>query len=416
MFKMSYRSLPLVLALLAAPLAAQDVVAEPKATAGKRRLSVAPIKFSAERHLVVPKLRYDGSHPITFEAIVSSLYRGSIMGDFNGSGLGLSVANGYCSFHVNDGREGNSGYATIKATKSIGRDKPVHVAGVFDGKELRLYVGGELQGGETIGEFNKSKHPFMIGADPGGGGEPTKYLHGNIDKVRISTTVRFKQSFTPPTAFESDDQTLVLYRFSERDGDFVSDASGNGRHAHIVSARKELVRPEAESPDLQTRVARLEKEVAQLKALLKIALKQRATDPQQVAIDRLRELGGKITVTDGKATKANLTNSAISDAEMELIGSLTSLQLLTLNGCRNLTDAGLVHLKPLTGLKGLALERTNITDAGLENLKGLKELTLLSLNWTRVGDAGLVHLQDMKKMGTLYLCATQTADAGVASF
>lgn len=132
-------------------------------------------------------------------------------------------------------------------------------------------------------------------------------------------------------------------------------------------------------------------------------------------IKRLRELGAKVSVKDGKVVEVNLTNSIISDTDMELLSSLTTLELLTLNGCRNLTDAGLVYLKPLTGLKGLALERTNITDAGLENLKGLTELTLLSLNWTRVGDAGLKHLADLKKMGTLYLCATQTADAGVAS-
>ena len=137
----------------------------------------------------------------------------------------------------------------------------------------------------------------------------------------------------------------------------------------------------------------------------------RRVDP----VDRLRELGARVSVKDGKVVKVNLTNSIISDTDMELLSSLTTLELLTLNGCRNLTDAGLVYLKPLTGLKGLALERTNITDAGLENLRGLTELTLISLNWTRVGDAGLKHLADLKKIGVLYLCATQTADAGVAS-
>lgn len=135
----------------------------------------------------------------------------------------------------------------------------------------------------------------------------------------------------------------------------------------------------------------------------------------RLEIDRLRELGAKVTVKDGQVVAVNLTNSTISDTDMELLSSLAALELLTLNGCRNLTDAGLVYLKPLNGLKGLALERTNITDAGLENVKGLTQLTLISLNGTRVGDAGLEHLKDLTKLSTLYLAATRTADAGVAS-
>lgn len=187
--------------------------------------------------------------------------------------------------------------------------------------------------------------------------------------------------------------------------------------------------------DLRKRVERLEREVEQLKARLGVlsaersggpgtpeglagdrkAVTQRDPNPQQPEIDRLRELGAKVSVKDGQVVEVNLTNSIISDTDMELLSSLANLELLTLNGCSNITNAGLVYLMPLTGLKGLALERTNITDAGLENLKGLTELSLLSLNWTRVGDAGLKHLADLKKLGVLYLCATQTADAGVAA-
>jgi hypothetical protein len=72
---------------------------------------------------------------------------------------------------------------------------------------------------------------------------------------------------------------------------------------------------------------------------------------------------------------------------MEVRGTLTSLEQLILNGCANLTDAGLAPLQGLTGLTGLALERTNVTDAGLANLRGLTELRYLSLNWTRTSDS-----------------------------
>ena len=65
--------------------------------------------------MVIPRFRYDGSYPITLEAIVQAPYRGTIVGSFDGSGLGLDVINGHCLFHVNDGRSENAGYATIKS-------------------------------------------------------------------------------------------------------------------------------------------------------------------------------------------------------------------------------------------------------------------------------------------------------------
>ena len=42
-----------------------------------------------------------------------------------------------------------------------------------------------------------------------------------------------------------------------------------------------------------------------------------------------------------------------------------------------ITDAGLVHLKGMTGMKDLHLSRTGITDAGLVHLEGLKNLRII---------------------------------------
>jgi choice-of-anchor C domain-containing protein len=132
-------------------------------------------------------------------------------------------------------------------------------------------------------------------------------------------------------------------------------------------------------------------------------------------LERLRQLGAKVSVNDDVVRDIDLTDSTITDAEMEIFNSLGTLQHLTLNGCRHLTDAGLVHLCGLIGLKGLGLERTNLTDAGLANLSGLTGLSYLSLNWTRVGDAGLRHLSALTNLEVLYLCDTNTADAGLRS-
>ena len=133
------------------------------------------------------------------------------------------------------------------------------------------------------------------------------------------------------------------------------------------------------------------------------------------AVDRLLRLGAKVLLTDGVVREVDITDSTLVDADLEAIGELTSLERLTLNGCRNLTDAGLVHVRNLAKLTTLTLERTKITDAGLENLKGLSALNILSLNWTRTSDAGLKHLEGLVNLSVLYLCETDVGDTGLPS-
>lgn len=57
------------------------------------------------------------------------------------------------------------------------------------------------------------------------------------------------------------------------------------------------------------------------------------------------------------------------------------------------TDAGLVHLKEMTGLQGLSLNSTEVTDARMVHLKGLKSLQYFGLRYSKVTDAGVKDLQ-----------------------
>ena len=59
------------------------------------------------------------------------------------------------------------------------------------------------------------------------------------------------------------------------------------------------------------------------------------------SIERLQELGARVTVKEGIVREVDLTNSTLGDADMEILHTLTSLEQLILNGCANLTDAGL---------------------------------------------------------------------------
>ncbi len=110
---------------------------------------------------------------------------------------------------------------------------------------------------------------------------------------------------------------------------------------------------------------------------------------------------------------ANLDYTHISDAGLEPLKGLVSLESLSLAGTK-IGDAGLKHLKGLTSLKLLGLQDTNISNAGLEHLKGLASLQELYLHNTQIGDAGLEQLQGLAALQELRVWNTNTSDPGLA--
>jgi Concanavalin A-like lectin/glucanases superfamily/Calcineurin-like phosphoesterase len=110
-----------------------------------------------------------------------------------------------------------------------------HIAGVFDGNELRAYVDGQLvasQAGSGVRKANAL--PLFIGADPNGSGKPTSFFAGAIDEVRISTGARYTAPFSPPMRHEADADTVLLLPCDEPFGPWLPDHSGRQRHARAV--------------------------------------------------------------------------------------------------------------------------------------------------------------------------------------
>ena len=86
--------------------------------------------------------------------------------------------------------------------------------------------------------------------------------------------------------------------------------------------------------------------------------------------------------------------AAVTDDEMAIIGSLTDLEFLQLDGS-NVTDKGFAHvanLKKLT-LLDMSLTGTNLTDSSVETLAGLKSLKKLNINRSRISPAGIERLK-----------------------
>jgi len=330
-------------------------------------------------HVFLPGLYYDGDHPVTLEAWVkpeSLSTATSILADFQKGTIGLELRSGKYEFSI---RDGNSYRRATSAPVSLG--EAVHVAGVFDGTETRLYVDGELQNEPTPfnGQPNPSAVQPMTDANPEGKGFIHKFV-GWIDEVRISSTARYTESFIPQRRFEPDEQTISLYHFDEGEGDIAHDSSNNHRHGRIWGA--EWLASQFEPSDAR-------------EALVAIA-----------------KMGGTATRQNGRVTKVLLSNSEVTDVELEGLKKLTQLEELELDNTQ-VSNIGLAHLRRLTQLKILTLRGTQVGDAGMASLKEMTQLEVLNLADTSITDAGLVHLQGLAKLRDLELLNTYVTDEGL---
>jgi hypothetical protein len=125
-------------------------------------------------------------------------------------------------------------YATAvrkEAPLSVG--KWHHLAGVFDGSHVRLYVDGALAAEvEAQGRRKTNGLPLFIGADPNGNGAPVSFFAGAIDEVRLSRVARYAgPSFVPPRRHEPDADTLLLLHLDSDFGPWTPDASAQKAHA-----------------------------------------------------------------------------------------------------------------------------------------------------------------------------------------
>jgi hypothetical protein len=102
-----------------------------------------------------------------------------------------------------------------------------------------------------------------------------------------------------------------------------------------------------------------------------------------------------------------------SNAVLAHVGRLSQLEELNVMGSKQVTNAGLIHLKGLSRLKRLYLGNTGISDAGLVHLKGLTNLEDLGLRYTRVSDDGLAHLEGLTRLQKLTLGGNPITDSGL---
>jgi hypothetical protein len=205
----------------------------------------------------VPNFGYDGTVPITVEAyavpaayestltVVGNFTRDSDSGSQRG-GLHLAIRYRCWMFEMYS-RSPSSSYAyprDIRNNEFLSLGKRVHVAGVFAGQEMKLFVDGQMAASQnSVGVFKPSLLPFLVGADPVKATtlDPLTAQNGFdgvIEAVRISNVARYTQDkFTPPPKLTLDRNTQLLLEFNQGKGDTVPNLAAPKHQAKILGAQ-----------------------------------------------------------------------------------------------------------------------------------------------------------------------------------
>lgn len=154
---------------------------------------------------------------------VECWFRAAKIGERNGlvcktesSDYGLLLAEGHPHFAIFL----DKAYVTVTGGDVLAAGQWHHLAGVFDGSEVRLYVNGRLSGKSmAAGKRKTNALPMFIGADVNEQGKPTAFLEGDIDAVRVSKrAVYLDDGFAPERRASADADTVLLTHMDGRLG------------------------------------------------------------------------------------------------------------------------------------------------------------------------------------------------------
>ncbi len=165
--------------------------------------------------------------PITLEAWVrpkSHSGYSAIVAKTQNSAYAMFSDEGVPQFDVHLGGR----YVSAKATEKLPVGKWTHVAGVFDGRNVTLFVAGQLVG-KTAGKGERRQNDLSlyIGADPDKGNLPTRAFSGQIDEVRLSKKAIYDKAFTPERRLSASPDSVLMLKLDKRVGPFAIDRSGS---------------------------------------------------------------------------------------------------------------------------------------------------------------------------------------------
>ncbi|GAB4121083.1 MAG: hypothetical protein Fur005_24710 [Roseiflexaceae bacterium] len=140
-------------------------------------------------------------------------------------GWSLELTSGRATFWVAD--SAGTWRRAINSNVRLVANQWYHVAATYDGTNARVYVNGNQGTSANL----RTLAPAGVLRVGGLGG--FAFFNGQMDKLRISSVVRYTAAFTAPGRFSSDVSTLALYHFDEGSGQVANDSSANVYHLSL---------------------------------------------------------------------------------------------------------------------------------------------------------------------------------------
>lgn len=112
-------------------------------------------------------------------------------------------------------------------------------------------------------------------------------------------------------------------------------------------------------------------------------------------------------------TELMVSSKRITDHALSHIANMKLLTVLILNGCIQLTTAGIDHLNGLMRLRELGLAKTQIDDISLPKISKFSNLIEIDLSGTKISDKGMLHLWNMKNLQSINLSSTSITYQGL---
>lgn len=155
--------------------------------------------------------------------------RTALLAKSESSEFSIFLSNGRpsASFYL-DGK-----YRNVRSDKPLPTDKWTHIAAVYDGSSVALFLDGKEASRQAVDKSWKRKTnalPFYIGADPQWDGSPTSFFHGMIDEVRINANATYTSDFTPSRTLDITDDTTLLYHFDQSVGPILFENGPDAIH------------------------------------------------------------------------------------------------------------------------------------------------------------------------------------------
>ena len=159
--------------------------------------------------------------PFTVEAWVRPAAEGGsgdLVSKAEQSEFALNLASNVPGFHVHLGGK----YESAIATKPIPTGQWTHLAGVFDGTQMLLYVNGQQTATRpATGRRATNPLPLFLGANPDAKSKPTQFFTGALDEIRLSSNARYTANFTPARTHAPDEKSVLLFPCNALIGPFL---------------------------------------------------------------------------------------------------------------------------------------------------------------------------------------------------